>query len=133
MLPPHNVGVPQLVRETGIPGDTLCGWRRQTAGQGGAGATPPSPLGTWSSAEKFAAVIETANLKELGLGEYCRRKGLFPEQLAASHETCREANAALRSKAERAERRAEREQIQGLSRELQRKDRAPAEAAAGVS
>jgi len=130
MLPPHNVGVPQLVRETGIPRDTLYGWRRQAAGQGAAAAAPAIPLGTWSSAEKFSAVVETASLNELELGEYCRRKGLFAEQLAAWRETCRQANAALPSKAERAERRAEREQIQRLSRELQRKDRALAEAAA---
>jgi len=130
MLPPHNVGVAQLVRETGIPRDTLYGWRRQAAGQGAAAAALATPLGTWSSAEKFSAVVETASLNELELGEYCRRKGLFPEQLAAWRETCRQANAALPSKAERAERRAEREQIQRLSRELQRKDRALAEAAA---
>jgi transposase-like protein len=130
MLPPHNVGVAQLVRETGIPRDTLYGWRRQAAGKGGAAAAPATPLGSWNSAEKFAAVVETASLNELELGEYCRRKGLFPEQLAAWRETCREANAALPSKAERAERRGEREQLQRLSRELQRKDRALAEAAA---
>ena len=127
MLPPHNVGVAQLVRETGIPRDTLYGWRRQAAGQGAAAAALATPLGTWSSAEKFSAVVETASLNELELGEYCRRKGLFAEQLAAWRETCRQANAALPSKAER---RAEREQIQRLSRELQRKDRALAEAAA---
>jgi transposase len=97
MLPPHNVGVPQVVRETGIPRDTLYGWRRQAAGQGAAAAAPATPLETWSSAEKFAAVIETASLNELELGEYCRCKGLFPEQLAAWHETCRQANAALPS------------------------------------
>ncbi len=27
MLPPNNVGVPELVQETGIPKDTLYTWR----------------------------------------------------------------------------------------------------------
>jgi len=91
MLPPHNVGVAQLVRETGIPRDTLYGWRRQAAGQGAAAAALATPLGTWSSAEKFSAVVETASLNELELGEYCRRKGLFAEQLADKAATLAEA------------------------------------------
>jgi len=130
MLPPHNVGVPQLVRETGIPRDTLYGWRRQATGQGAAAATPATPAGSWSSEAKFAAVVETASLNELELGEYCRHKGLFPKQIGVWRETCRQANAALPTKAERAQQRAEREQVQYLTRELQRKDRALAEAAA---
>ena len=39
MLPPHNVGVSQLVRETGIPRDTLYGWRHRALAQGVAAAT----------------------------------------------------------------------------------------------
>lgn len=129
MLPPHNVGVPQLVRETGIPRDTLYGWRMRALGQGVAAASA-TPLGSWSSEEKFAAVVETASLTELEVGEYCRRKGIYPEQLGIWRETCRQANGALPSKAERAERRAEREELQRLTRELAYKDRALAEAAA---
>jgi transposase-like protein len=130
MLAPHNVGVPQLVRETGIPRDTLYGWRQRALAQGVAAATAATPLGSWSSEEKFAAVVETASLTELEVGEYCRRKGIYPEQLGTWRETCRQANGALPSKAERAERRAEHEELQRLTRELAYKDRALAEAAA---
>ncbi len=130
MLPPHNVGVPQLVRETGIPRDTLYGWRRQAVAQGAVASAAATPLGIWSSQEKFSAVVETASLNELELGEYCRRRGIFPEQLGAWREACCQANAALPSKAQQAELRAEREQVQQLTRELAYKDRALAEAAA---
>jgi transposase len=130
MLPPHNVSVPELVRETGIPRDTLYGWRNRALSRGAAAAAGTPSLGSWSSEEKFSAVVETASLNELEVGEYCRRKGIFPEQLTAWRETCRQANAALPSKAERAERRVERQQIQHLTRELAYKDRALAEAAA---
>lgn len=130
MLPPNNVGVPQLAAETSIPRDTLYGWRRQALGQTRRSATSAIPLGTLASEEKFAVVMETAALNELDLGEYCRRKGLFAEQISAWREACRQANAPLASKAERAERRAERVEIKRLDRELQRKDRALAEAAA---
>ncbi len=33
MLPPNHIGVPQWVKETGIPRDTLYGWRRQATGR----------------------------------------------------------------------------------------------------
>jgi transposase len=130
LLPPNNVSVPQLVKETGIPRDTLYGWRRQAGGEASLPASPAAPVGTLSSAEKFGVVVETAILNELELGEYCRRKGLFAEQIAAWRATCRRANEALPSPAERTERRMAREQITSLTRELQRKDRALAEAAA---
>lgn len=130
MLSPHNVGVPQLARETGIPRDTLYGWRRQAGVGGRSAGAPGTPAGALDGAEKFAVVVETAALNELELGEYCRRKGLFAEQVAAWRATCRQANDALPTAAERAERRADRERIASLSRQLQRKDRALAEAAA---
>ena len=130
LLPPNNASVPMLAKETGIPRDTLYGWRRQAGGEGSLPATPAAPVGTLSSAEKFGVVVETAVLNELELGEYCRRKGLFAEQIAAWRTTCRRANDPLPSRAEPAEHRAERAQISALTRELQRKDRALAEAAA---
>jgi transposase len=131
MLPPSSASVPQLVRETGIPRDTLYGWRRQALAQGAAPTAPQSAAGApFSGAAKLAAVIETAALNELELGEYCRRTGLFPQQIAAWRTSCERAVEPLPSKAERAERRAEREEIKRLQRELDRKEKALAEAAA---
>jgi transposase-like protein len=130
LLAPNNVGVPQLAAQTGIPRDTLYGWRREALGQARRPPAATAPTGTLGSEEKFAVVVETASLNELELGAYCRGKGLFAEQINAWRETCAQANAPLASKAERAERRAEQAEIGRLSRELQRKDRALAEAAA---
>nr|WP_245232217.1 IS3 family transposase [Thiorhodococcus minor] len=130
MLPPNPVSVPVLAREYGIPRDTLYGWRRQAGDPTALATTPPGPVGVLSGAEKFAAVVETASLNELELGAYCRRKGLFAEQIAAWRTACQHANEPRPTSAERTEQRAEREQINQLSKELQRKDRALAEAAA---
>jgi hypothetical protein len=55
---------------------------------------------------------------------------LFGEQIASWRTCCQHANDPQPSAPERAERRAEREQIKQLSEELQRKDKALAEAAA---
>ncbi|MBP6733077.1 MAG: IS3 family transposase, partial [Chromatiaceae bacterium] len=111
LLPPHNVSVPQWVKETGIPRDTRYGWRREAGAQGSLPATPAAPVGTLSSAEKFGVVVETAILNELEVGEYGRRQGLFAEQIAAWRATCRRAHEPLPSPAERTERRVAREQI----------------------
>jgi len=115
LLPPRSLSVVQLVKETGIPRDTLYGGRRQAAGQR---ALPPVPAGvaaTLSSAAKFAAVVETATRNELDLGAYCRHKGPFTKQLAAWRQCCVTANEPLPTRAERAKQRAAQEQIKDLS------------------
>ena len=75
-------------------------------------------------------MVETAGLNELELGAYCRHKGLFAEQIATWRTACQYANEPRPTSAARSEQRAEREPINPLSKELQRKDRALAEAAA---
>ena len=47
----------------------------------------------WSSEDKFAVVLETAALNGTDLAQYCRRKGLFVEQIAAWRQVCKQANA----------------------------------------
>src|ERR1700756_5967719 len=83
MMPPENALVSALARETGITEQTLYTWRRQAKGQGlavpGDGKNPEGG----SSEDKFAVVLETAPLNAAELAEYCRRKGLYPEQIAA--------------------------------------------------
>jgi transposase-like protein len=129
MLPPNNVPVPQLVRETGIPKDTLYSWRsKHRKAQGG--TTPQSTAGELSSEEKFAVVLESASLNEVELGEYCRRKGFYPQQIAAWRQSCLHANAIAPPKADRAELKAQSKHIKQLEAELRRKEKALAEAAA---
>ncbi len=129
MLPPNNVPVPQLVRETGIPKDTLYSWRsKHRKAQGALTAQPTT--GELSSEEKFAVVLESASLNELELGEYCRRKGLYPQQVAAWRQSCRQANTTAAPKVDRAELKAQGKHIKQLEAELRRKERALAEAAA---
>jgi transposase len=128
MLPPTNAMVSELARETGIPKDTLYTWRRK-AGKGGVSIR--EKLGTGlSSEEKFNVVLETASLSEIELGEYCRRKGLFPQQITAWREVCTQAHTPLDSKAERKKMSTQTREIKRLEAELRRKEKALAEAAA---
>jgi len=130
MLPPNNAGVPQLAKETGIPKETLYTWRiKQRKSQGDIPA-PQVASGELSSEEKFAVVIESASLNEVELSEYCRRKGLYPEQIQAWRKTCLQANASAMPKVDRTQVRAQAKQIKQLEAELRRKDKALAETAA---
>ncbi len=46
----------------------------------------------WSSEQKFVVVLETAALNETQLAEYCRKKGLYPQQVSDWREQCALAN-----------------------------------------
>ena len=123
MLPPNDVPVPQLVRETGIPKDTLYTWRSKHRKLLGSSAGQAPASGEPSSAEKFAVVIETASLNEVELSEYCRRKGLYPAQINAWTNACTQANASQTPKLDRTQLKAQVKHIKQLEAEL----RAPIE------
>ena len=86
----------------------------------------------WSSKDKFAAVLESAAMNAEEVAQYCRRRGLYPEQLAVWRGDCEQAASysgqARRREAETAK--AQRRRIGELERELRRKDAALAETAA---
>lgn len=90
------------------------------------------PAENWSAESKLTVVIESSALSELELGEYCRRKGIFPEQIA----DWRNAFIANTSKQPAPEKgnvgqaRRDKNRIRELERELRRKDAALAETAA---
>ena len=77
-------------------------------------------------------VLETANLTEIEFPEYCREKGVYPEQVKEWKEACINASDNAREKSTKAgkELRAERKEKEKLEKELARKEKALAEAAA---
>lgn len=133
MLPPHNVSVPHLAQETGIPRDTLYTWRSQMRRAPGlATPTDSQTHEQWSSEAKFAIVVETAALTEAELSAYCRQKGLYPEQLATWRRACQQANppGAKPSATHRLRSQHQAKRIKQLEAERRRKEKALAEAAA---
>jgi len=132
MMPPHNIPIPQLAKESGISDVTLYNWRKQARVEGIAVPADGKNPEKWSSEDKFAIVLEAASLNEAELAEYCRQKGLYVEQIAAWRKACLQANAnsAAQTKAEQKQVRKDRNKIKKLERELHRKDKALAETAA---
>ena len=130
MSAPENLSVAQVAARTGVPEATLYHWRNQARSQGlvvpGDGHNPEQ----WRSQEKFAVVIETAGLSESELAEYCRKKGLHVEQVRAWRRACEQANAAEEESVSPVQRAQERKRVRVLEKELRRKDKALAEAAA---
>ncbi len=90
------------------------------------------PAENWSAESKLAVIIETGSLSELEIGEYCRRKGIFPEQITDWR------NAFIASSTQKpaaktassGQSRDDKKRIRELERELRRKDAALAETAA---
>ena len=131
LLPPNNASVPDLVKETGIPKDTLYTWRaKYRNGQSESSSNRNQQPGKFGNEEKLNIVIETASLHEAELGEYCRRKGLYPEQIASWKHAFVQGSSVSISKAEREQMKEQTRTINQLEKELHRKDKALAETAA---
>ncbi len=132
MLSPNETPVSVLSKETGVSEATLYKWRLDYQTQGH--TVPQKRINTrhWSSANKLAAVIESAAYNEAELGEYCRCKGLYKEQI-------KEWKLAALSGYERTEqldkikqksRQSDLKKINALKQDLARKEKALAETAA---
>ncbi len=128
MLPPNSIGVPELVQETGIPKDTLYTWRSKA--RNGKVKKQATQHGQLNSEAKFNIVLETAALNENELSKYCRSKGIFPLQIDAWRKTCISAHSQISHKDEHTAIRNQTKIIKGLEKELRRKEKALAEAAA---
>ena len=132
MLPPNNLAIRQLSQEEGISEATLHKWRAEARSKGQ--LLPDADAGPegWTSRDKFAAVLETAALNQVDLAEYCRKRGLYPAQIAAWRSACEQANDWDRASTARLGQatKEEKKRIKDLERELARKEKALAEAAA---
>ena len=136
MMPPNNMPVSQLVRETGISNWTLYNWRKKALSQGvpvpGNGKNPDQ----WIPENQLAVIIETAALNQTELAEYCRKKGLFVEQIQQWKEAfinrcpTQPENQSSQRKKLSDEHKKDKQTIKKLERELKRKDKALAETAA---
>ena len=123
MLPPINASISAVSRELNIPYPTLYTWRTESSKQPAAVSPTAESDDPFDSQSKFQVVLETATLNEVDLAAYCRSKGLYVEQIA-------QCEAAFNPKPMSAAERASAKRIQLLERELLRKEKALAEAAA---
>lgn len=131
-MPPNAIPVSQLVRETGVSDVSLYKWRKDYRNRGIAVPRDNSNPEDWVAEDKLAVVIETAALNEAQLGEYCRSKGLYAEQISQWKQVAL-TGYQQRTQLERDKTRNradDKKQIKSLEQELRRKEKALAETAA---
>lgn len=131
MLSPECPPIAQLARTEGISTWTLYDWRRQAIEGGQPVPKQDKPTDKLSVNAKFAIVVETATLSEAELSQYCRERGLFPEQIKAwKHDFINGATSEQSASKGTTELHKERKRVKELERELRRKEKALAETAA---
>ena len=132
LLPPHNLSVTEVSEMEGISEATLYNWRLKAKEEGAPVPGSGKTSNNWSAEAKLAVVIETATMSESELSEYCRSKGLYPEQIKEWKQACIQGqlSEAERRKHEREQAKEDKKKIKELERELKRKEKALAETAA---
>ncbi len=132
MLPPNNQSLSQIQQETGIPEGTLKKWRMELRDKGFAAPAGEQKTDQWSTRDKFLIVVETATLSEIEIAEYCRKKGLYVEQIKSWQDNCMQANGGVAQELALSQRREKEKdkELKQVKKELQRKESALAETAA---
>jgi len=136
---PEHISATALAKEVGVSQNTLSRWLREARTLDGMGkkksargdAGPSGPR-RWTAEEKLRVVMEASALSDDELGAFLRREGLHETQLKEWRAKATEgATGALKdAKRKRSERTPEARKIRELERELRRKEKALAEAAA---
>ncbi|WP_335869077.1 transposase [Bacillus sp. 2205SS5-2] len=132
MMPPNNEAISRFSEEVGITEATLYKWRKEARANGN--ATPGDGKGSeqWKSEDKFLIVMETYSMNQAELAEYCRKKGLYKEQIEAWRDTCLQANGqeSNQKKQLNQDLKEEKKRAKTLEKDLLKKEKALAEAAA---
>lgn len=131
MLPPESIAANQLSKETGISVSTLCLWKKNKL-SGNNNTETKSNKNKWTSEDKFQMVLETYTLTEEDLSAYCRKKGIFVDDIKAWRNQCLKANLTSSKDPQitKEDLKKEKQRTKDLEKELRIKDKALAETAA---
>ena len=132
LLPPHNMTVAEISRHEHIPVQTLYTWRDKAKQMGMPVPGKKTSTESWSAEVKLAVIVETAALSASELSQYCREKGLYPEQIQRWKEECLQGfqSSETQSKAIKLQAKKDKFEIKTLKKDLRRKEKALAETAA---
>jgi transposase-like protein len=128
MTAPGGISASALSQEVGIPHQTLSRWRNDyaTLGSKSGGMMKSKRPEDWTAEEKLKAVIEYAKLDEQEKGKYLREKGLHSVHLQRwEQQIIKGLDGRKSNKKDPRDKK-----IKALQRELDRKEKALAEAAA---
>lgn len=129
LLPPHRISITALAKDEGNSDATLYNWRKQARAAGRLMPNSDNTPNGWTSRDKFAAVMETTAVRQADVASYCREKGIYAEQLSQWHEACQQAND-WNQISEKKLKQTTQSECKKLEKELARKEKTLAEAAA---
>lgn len=126
----QSESVRSIAADLGMNMGTLRGWMKQALRdqKGPSGKTVPSA--DWTPAQRLLALQESHGLGEEALNAWCRERGIFAHDLTQWHAAICESTGAAGKREESEELRQLRLTNMQLQRDLNRKEKALAEAAA---
>jgi transposase-like protein len=132
LLPPYSRSVAEVAKEEGIHEATLYNWRKELRESGAVVPNSNTSSEQWSVQTKLAVVAETYSMTENELSQYCREKGLYPEQIHQWRSECMHGFMSTKEREAQAKKqaRADKQEIKELKKELRYKEKALAETAA---
>ena len=129
---PTTDTITSVSKELGIPRTTIYQWIKKEEKKDNKSSVNNKPSHKWNSKDKFHIVLETASFTESELAEYCRRKGIYVDDVTIWREQCLTANQAILEDPKELKESLKREKDinKELKRELRIKEKALAETAA---
>ena len=133
MMSPNGRSISEIHRATGISENSLYSWKNRYGGVEGESEEVRQPRPeNWDGERKLLALIETAGLNKQEMSEYCRENGLYVEQMERWKEfaIAGTESGTLLTRGQRQEWQRDKKKLHRLEKELRRKEKALAEAAA---
>ena len=129
MLQTPNLNIREFSKAHSVGRSTLYAWFKSHNLETTINPKKSNPE-SWSGECKFNIVIETASLNEQELSSYCRENGLYPEQIVQWKASAIAAYDSSPNRKDNLLIKKEQKRNKQLSKELARKEKALAEAAA---
>ena len=126
----ENQSVRSIAADLGMNMGTLRGWMKQTLRDRKGPSRKPIPSADWTPAQRLLALQESHGLGEEALNAWCRERGIFAHDLAQWRSAFCDTDLTTSGREESEELRQLRFTNAQLQRDLNRKEKALAEAAA---
>jgi hypothetical protein len=130
MMPPNNESIKSISEEFGISEQALYLWRQKARLEGNPTPGNGQISERWSSEDKFLVVLESYSMNQTELADYCRKKGLYKEQIDSWRSVCLNANMKEVNQTKRLsqELKEEKRRTREVEKDLRKKEKALAEA-----